>query len=65
MIAAFAAIVAVTIGFAIWDRRTALRPVIGVTDTIRKREDKLEQAIREFAKVEPKMAEILRSLGLL
>jgi len=65
IIAAFAAIVAVTIGFAIWDRRTVLRPVVEKTDIIRARGDKLEQAIREYAKVEPKMAEILRSLGLL
>lgn len=65
IIAAFAAIVAVTIGFAIWDRRTVLRPVAEKTDIIRARGDKLERAIREYAKVEPKMAEILRSLGLL
>lgn len=65
IIAAFAAIVAVTIGFAIWDRRTVLRPVAEKTDIIRARGDKFERAIREYAKVEPKMAEILRSLGLL
>ena len=65
MVAAFAGIVAVTIGFAIWDRRTALRPAIERADVIGKREEKLEEAIKEYAKVEPKMAKVLRSLGLL
>ena len=65
MIAAFAGIVAVTIGFAIWDRRTALRPAIEKTDSITKREEKLEEIIKEFAKVEPKLAKILRSFGML
>lgn len=64
IIAAFAGIVAVTIGFAIWDRRTALRPAIERTDDLRIREEKLERAVKEYARGEPKLQEILKSLGL-
>ena len=64
IIAAFAGIVAVTIGFAIWDRRTALRPAIERTDELRVREEKLERAVKEYARGEPKLQEILKSLGL-
>ena len=64
IIAAFAGIVAVTIGFAIWDRRTALRPAIERTDELRVREEKLERAVKEYARGEPKLHEILTSLGL-
>ena len=63
MVAAFAGIVAVTIGFAIWDRRTSMRPAVEKTEAIRMREEKLEEVIIEFAKVEPKMAKVLRSFG--
>ena len=65
MIAAFAGIVAVTIGFAIWDRRTALRPAIERSDELRMREEKLERAVKEYARGEPKLAEIMKSLGLM
>ena len=65
MIAVFAGIVAVTIGFAIWDRRTALRPALEKSDVILMKEEKLELVIKEFAKVEPKMEKVLRSVGML
>jgi hypothetical protein len=39
MTAAFAGIVALTIGFAIWDRRAALRLVIERADEFRMREE--------------------------
>jgi predicted nuclease with TOPRIM domain len=58
IVAAFAGIVAVTIGFAIWDRRTALRPVL-------ERSERWERAVREYAKQEPRLAEVLKSLGLM
>ncbi|QCQ20805.1 hypothetical protein [Desulfoglaeba alkanexedens] len=58
IVAAFAGIVAVTIGFAIWDRRTALRPVL-------ERSERWEMAVREYAKQEPRLAEVLKSLGLM
>ena len=46
------------VGFVIWDRRTALAPAIRRT-TI------LEEALKEFAKKDPKMAEVLRHLGIM
>ncbi len=58
IIAAFAGVVAVTIGFAIWDRKITLRPA---TDRV----EKLESVRRKYAEKEPRLAEVLRSLGLL
>ena len=58
IIAAFVAIVAVTIGFAIWDRRTALRPALDRTERV-------EGVLKTYAREEPRLAEILKSVGLL
>lgn len=58
IIVAFAGIVAITIGFAIWDRKTTLRPA---TDRV----EKLENVLKRYAEKEPRLAEVLRSLGLL
>ena len=65
IVAAFAGIVAITIGFAIWDRRTALRPTLKEISEVKERENKIVKALEHFAKQEPKMAEVLRSVGLL
>ena len=46
------------VGFVIWDRRTALSPAIRRTAI-------LEDALKEFSKKEPKMAEVLRHLGIM
>ena len=46
------------VGFVIWDRRTALAPAVGRTRI-------LENALKEFAKKEPKMAEVLKHLGIM
>ncbi len=46
------------LGFIIWDRRTAMEPV-------RERTQSLLQSLREYAKEQPKLADILRSHGLL
>jgi len=54
----------ILIGFVIWDRRTALEPVAIKTRELLEREEKLERALREYAKKEPKLAAILRSLNL-
>ena len=45
-------------GFIIWDRRTAMEP-------IRERTQSLILTLREYAKEQPKLADILRSYGLL
>ena len=56
--AVFVGIVAVTIAFALWDRRTMLRPL----------EDKINHLIsllKEIAKTDEKVAEALRKFGFL
>lgn len=53
------------IGFILWDRRTALLPVIKRVKSIEEEKDLTLRALREYARTDPKMAEILRSLGLL
>jgi len=65
IVAAFAAIVAVTIGFAIWDRRTALRPYVERHWALVQREEKVERALKAYAQRHPDLAEILRQEGLL
>ena len=46
------------LGFIIWDRRTTLDP-------IRQHTQSLIQTLREYAKEQPKLADILRSYGLM
>jgi hypothetical protein len=53
------------IGFVIWDRRTALSPVISKTRELEERDDLTVRALKEYARREPKMAEVLKSLGIL
>ena len=52
------------IGFVIWDRRTAISPVISKTKELEEREDLTLKILKEYARKEPKLAEILKSLGL-
>jgi peptidoglycan hydrolase CwlO-like protein len=53
------------VGFVLWDRRTALSPAIRKNKELEEREDKIEKALKEYAYKEPKLAEILRNLGLM
>ena len=53
------------IGFVIWDRRTALEPVAKKYKELEDQGEKYKRALKEYAKAEPKLAEILRSLNLL
>jgi len=46
----------------IWDRRTALSPVIRRNKQL---EDRMETVFKEYAKVEPKFARILKAVGLM
>ncbi|MEK6616288.1 MAG: hypothetical protein AABZ32_09290 [Bacteroidota bacterium] len=46
------------LGFIIWDRRTAMEP-------IREHTQSLMQTLRDYAKEQPKLADILRSHGIL
>ncbi|MDI1473032.1 hypothetical protein QI155_10860 [Thermodesulfovibrio sp. 1176] len=52
----------ILIGFVIWDRRTALTPVI---KRQREFEEKVEKALKELARQDPRVAEILKNVGLL
>ena len=65
IVAAFACIVAVTIGFAIWDRKTTVEPIKKDNNSLAKREEKVEQALKEFAEKEPIMRDVLRKVGIL
>jgi len=72
IVATFGGIVAVAIGFALWDRRTMIRPFETKTRVIEEElaqnKDKLHRlidALRELAKQDGKIAEVLRSFALL
>jgi len=53
------------IGFVLWDRRTALAPAIRKNRELEERGERLEKALKEYARQEPKLTQILRSFGLL
>jgi cytochrome c-type biogenesis protein CcmH/NrfF len=55
----------VLIGFVIWDRRTALAPAIRKNKELEEREERLEKALLEYAKKEPRLAEIFKNMGLM
>jgi translation elongation factor EF-G len=61
----FAGIVSVTIGFAIWDRRTALAPAIQRARELEEKENRLEKAMRKLADEEPRFASALKYAGLM
>ncbi len=68
IVGAFAAIVAVAIGFAIWDRRTMTRPFEDKIKKLEQDTDKLRRlidALKKLAKQDPKLAEVLRSFSLM
>ncbi|MFQ6043697.1 MAG: hypothetical protein ACE5PV_22820, partial [Candidatus Poribacteria bacterium] len=54
----------VLVGFIIWDRRTALAPAIKKNKELEERQERIEKAFRELAIKEPKLAEILKQIGL-
>jgi len=53
------------IGFVLWDRRTALSPAIRKNQELEERENKVEQALKEYAEKEPRLKEILKHIGLM
>lgn len=68
----FAGIVAVTIGFAIWDRRTMIRPferkVKDIEDELAENRSKLHsllEALKSLSKTNEKVAEVLKRFNLL
>ena len=52
-------------GFVIWDRRTAITPVVRKTRELEEREELTVRVLKAYAEKEPRLAEIMRSLGLL
>jgi len=52
-------------GFVVWDRKTALSPVIRKTRELEESDALVLKALKDYARKEPKLAEILKSLGLL
>jgi len=52
-------------GFVIWDRRTAITPVVRKTRELEEREELTVRVLKAYADKEPGLAEIMRSLGLL
>ncbi|MDM7267080.1 MAG: hypothetical protein P3W89_005580 [Aquificaceae bacterium] len=53
------------VGFIIWDRRTAISPVVKKTKELEDRGDKIEKVLKDLAKEDPKIAEALKRAGLL
>ena len=53
------------IGFVLWDRRTAISPVIRETKDLIEREQKIERVLKEYAREEPRLKEILKRGGML
>ncbi len=53
------------IGFVIWDRRSALSPVITRTRELEEDRDKTLKVLKEYAQREPRLAEVMKSLGLM
>lgn len=53
------------IGFVIWDRRSAISPVINRTKELEDDRDRTLRVLRGYAQKEPKLAEVMKSLGLM
>ena len=53
------------IGFALWDRRTALAPAIRKNQELEERENKVESALKEYAEKEPRLKEAMKHAGLM
>jgi predicted PurR-regulated permease PerM len=53
------------LGYIIWDRRTALNPILAKTIILEDRVKKLENISKEQAKKDPAFAELLRAAGML
>ncbi|MEE9609707.1 MAG: hypothetical protein V3W19_00565 [Desulfatiglandales bacterium] len=53
------------IGFVMWDRRSAFSPVITRTRELEGDRDRTLRVLRDYAQGEPKLAEIMKNLGLM
>ncbi|OQX80276.1 MAG: hypothetical protein B6D64_03400 [Bacteroidetes bacterium 4484_276] len=59
------ALILFTLGYMMWDRRTALNPIQTKTQSLDERVNKLEFVTRAQAKKDPIYAELLKQAGLL
>jgi hypothetical protein len=65
-VGAFAGVVAVTIGFAIWDRRTMIRPFeTRMRELEEEKVDRVIRSLRDLAQVDKNVADALRRHNLL
>ncbi|MEK7274962.1 MAG: hypothetical protein AAB296_09280 [Candidatus Desantisbacteria bacterium] len=53
------------IGFVIWDRRTTLAPVAHELKEVVRQEELILDALKRYAQQEPKLAQAIKSAGLL
>ena len=53
------------IGFVIWDRRTAIAPVARTTKELEEREEKIVAVLREYARGNKQLLEIMKRIGIL
>lgn len=66
IVGAFAAIVAITIGFAIWDRRTAVRPLQAQIRLLENEKvEKMRKVMLAYAEKNKDWAAVLRNFGFL
>ncbi len=55
----------ILIGLVMWDRRTAISPVVKKTRELEDRSDRMEKVLKDLAKEDSKIAEALKRAGLL
>ena len=54
----------VLIGFVIWDRRTAVEPLVRKSRELEEKGEKVLKVLKEYSRIEPKLADILKTLNL-
>ena len=59
------ALILFTLGYTIWDRRTALQPALDKSLEAEAKSTSLIRVLREYAQSHPDLANILRSHGIL
>jgi hypothetical protein len=65
MMGIIAAFMIFLLGYTIWDRRTALKPALDKASSAEDKNKNLINALREYARKHPDLAEILKTHGLL
>jgi DNA repair exonuclease SbcCD ATPase subunit len=55
----------ILMGFVLWDRRTAISPVIKRTKELEEENEKIYKVLKEMGKRDTKIAQILKQVGIL